>query len=321
MTATETEFDPFANDPTRWATSMRNHAELLLGVLEAAEVRSIVEVGAFAGDLTRLLVDWAAQNGATVGAVDPSPQPGLVELDEETDAVFLIRETSLEALGHIDFPDAIVLDGDHNYYTVSEELRIIAERSDELPLILFHDVCWPHAQRDDYFDPEQIPADFRQPLMPKGEGIFPGDNGSRVGGLPYPKSAAREGGERNGVRTAIEDFVAGRDDVRFVVVPMFFGFGVLWPTAASYSGELASLLDVWDRNPVIARLEANRVHHIAETWQLKERIAKQEEVLQRLLDSSAIGLAERMSRLRDRVGIGAGASVVSKEEIRRALGR
>ena len=36
---------------------------------------------------------------------------------------------------------------------------------------------------------------------------------------------------------------------------------------------------------------------------------------------SAFGLAEKLSRVRERAGIGKGATVVSKDEIRRALGR
>src|SRR3954453_10715230 len=125
----------------------------MLPCLEAAGVRSVVEVGAFAGDLTRVLVAWAAGAGATVGAIDPSPQPGLVELAERHPELELIRETSLEALPRIPLPDAVVIDGDHNWYTVLEELRGIGDRGGgaELPLILFHDVCWPHARRDDYF--------------------------------------------------------------------------------------------------------------------------------------------------------------------------
>ena len=51
--------DPFLNDPDRWGVSMAQHAELMLPCLDAAGVRSIVEVGAFAGDLTRVLVEWA----------------------------------------------------------------------------------------------------------------------------------------------------------------------------------------------------------------------------------------------------------------------
>src|SRR5207244_1635871 len=136
------------------------------------------------------------------------------------------------ALPELPLPDAIVIDGDHNYYTVSEELRLIGERAADtgLPLLLFHDVLWPHGRRDDYFDASAIPADARHPVVPEGDGIFPGEPGSGPGGLPYPRSAAQEGGPRNGVLTAIEDFAAARDGVRLAIVPAFFGFAVAWDT-------------------------------------------------------------------------------------------
>lgn len=329
MNRTSLDFDPYLNDPTRWATSMRNHAELMVACLDAAGARSVVEVGAFAGDLTRLLVDWAGGSGARVSAIDPSPQDGLVELDRDRPELELIRETSLEALPRIELPDVVIIDGDHNYYTVSEELRLIGERAPgaDLPLLFFHDVCWPHGRRDDYFAPDLIPAELRQPIVGNGHGIFPGESGVVPGGLPYPKSASQEGGPRNGVLTAVEDFAAGRDDVRLVVVPVFFGFGVLWPTDASYADALAQILDPWDRNPVLERLEGNRVFHLAqghtrqtELWGLQERVARQEQVLRRLLESSAFSVAERLSRLRERAGVATEQSVVSKDEIRRALG-
>jgi hypothetical protein len=320
--------DPYRNDPERWGTSMAQSAEILLPCLDAAGARSVVEVGAFAGDLTRVLVDWAAAAGARVSAIDPAPRDGLVALAGERPELELIRETSLAALPRISLPDAVVIDGDHNYWTVSEELRLIGERAAgaQLPLLLFHDVCWPHGRRDDYFDPEQVPADHRHPLAGDAGGIVPGEPGLRAGGLPYPRSAAREGGGHNGVLTAIEDFVAGRDDVRLAVVPVFFGLGVAWHLGAPYAAELARILDPLDRNPVLERLEANRVHHLAqghmrlaELWSERERRARQDAVLRRLLDSSAFAVAERLSRLRRRAGIAAEAAVVSKDEIRRAL--
>ena len=318
--------DPYANDPGRWAHSLIHHAEVLLPCLEAAGARSVVEVGAFAGDLTAVLVDWAAKSGASVAAVDPSPQDSLVELAQANDKLELVRETSLEALRHIEIPDAVVIDGDHNYHTVSEELRLIDERAGaDLPLLLFHDVSWPHGRRDDYFDAEQIPAERRQPIA-EGGGLFPGVSGVRPGGLPYRGAAAQEGGPQNGVLTAVEDFVSGRDDLRLAVVPVFFGLGVLWRRDAPWADALAQLLDPWDRNPLLERLEANRVLHLSvahvhfiEASQQQERIARQEAVLRRLLDSSAFSVAERLSRLRQRLGIASEQSVVSKDEIRRSL--
>jgi hypothetical protein len=300
----------------------------MLACLEAVEARSIVEVGAFAGDLTSLLLDWAEESGAHVLAIDPSPEGDLVQLDRDRAELELIRQTSLEALPEIPMPDVVIIDGDHNYYTVSEELRLIGERvtGGALPLLLFHDVCWPHGRRDDYFAPELIPEEYRQPIAGNGDGLFPGEPGLRPGGVPYPRSAAREGGPRNGVLTAVEDFVEAVPGLRLVVVPAFFGFGVVWHRDAAWADDLDELLDPWDRNPVLERLEENRVYHVAqshsrqvEIWKLQQRLARQEAVLRRLLESSAVGVAERLSDLRARVGVGKHAAVVSKDEIRRAL--
>jgi hypothetical protein len=321
-------FDPYSNDPQRWGVSLAQSAEIMLPCLDAAGARSVVEVGAFAGDLTRVLVDWAAGAKARIGAIDPAPQQGLVALARERPELELIRATSLAALPRIPLPDAVVIDGDHNYYTVREELRLIGGRATgaDLPLLLFHDVCWPHGRRDDYFAPDLIPDEYRQPLAGGAGGIAPGEPGLTPGGLPYPRSAAREGGARNGVLTAIEDFVAERGGLRLAVVPVFFGFGVVWHQDAPWSGAVARILDPLDRHPVLERLEANRVHQLAqgharlvELWQAQERRARQEALLRRLLESSAFGVAERLSRLRRRAGIATGQSVVSKDEIRDVL--
>jgi Methyltransferase domain len=319
--------DPYANDPGRWAHSLVHLAEIVVPCLDAAGARSVVEVGAYAGDLTRVLVDWASESGARVWAIDPFPHDGLVELDEGRGELELVRETSLEALAHIPLPDAVIIDGDHNYYTVSEELRMIGERASggRLPLLLFHDVRWPHGRRDDYFAPDRIPESHRQPIA-EGGGLFPGVSGVRPGGLPFRGSAAREGGARNGVLTAVEDFVAQREDVALAIVPVFFGLGVVWHRDAPWSDDVATLLAPWDRNPLLERLEANRVLHLAvahfqfvEASKAQESSARQEAALRRLLESSAFSVAERLSTLRRRLGIATGQSAVSKEEIRRAL--
>jgi len=321
------EFDPYLNDPEGWGVSLAQVAEIMLPCLDAAAVKSVAEVGAFAGDLTRVLVAWGAEAGARVQAIDPAPQPGLEQLAAEHPQLELIRETSIDALPRIELPDAIVIDGDHNYYTVSEELRLIGGRAPgvELPMLLFHDVRWPHGRRDDYFDPDQIPADARHRTA-DGDGIVPGDPGVVVGGLPYPRSAAHEGGPGNGVLTAIEDFVAAREGVRLAVVPIFFGFAVAWHTDRPWSEQVAAILDPLDRNPVLERLEANRVTHLArgyqrqtELWELQRRLTRQQQLLERLLDSSAFAVAEKLSRLRAGAGIATEQSVVSKDEIRAAL--
>ncbi len=317
----------YASDPGQWGASLINNGELVTACLDIVRPRSVVEIGAYAGDLTSFLVSWAEPSQARVLAVDPSPQDELVELARQRPDVELIQETSHEALAHLPIADAYVIDGDHNYYTVSEELRLIKERAEErpLPFLMFHDVAWPHARRDDYFDPELIPEEFRQPTA-EGGGLFPGVDEPQQGGLPYKFPASKEGGPRNGVLTAVEDFVRSQSGLRLAILPAFFGLGVVWHEAAPYGEELERQLAPLDRNPIMERLEANRTFHLASVHQQMaevtaalDRLRRQEELLRRMLRSSAFSLADRLSRIRLRAGIAPADVAVSREEILKAL--
>jgi hypothetical protein len=327
VTSVRPGLDPYLHDPSRWGASMAHHAELLLPCLDAVGARTVYEVGALAGDLTSVLAQWAAGAGAGVVAIDPAPGADLVRLADDRPHVELVRRTSLDALPELPPPDAVVLDGDHNHFTVSGELAALEAAADgTLPLVLLHDVCWPHGRRDDYFAPEQIPADRRHPVAPEGEGLVPGDPGTRPDGLPYPRSAAREGGPGNGVLTAVEDFAADRPELQVAVVPAFFGFGAVWDRRAAWADEVAAILAPWDRNPLLRRLEDNRLHQLAtaharyvENVVLRERLARREALLRRQLESSAFSVAGLLSRLRVRAGVAPAQSVISKDEIRRVL--
>jgi hypothetical protein len=315
--------------------SLANLRDLLIGCLEIADARSVIEIGSDRGLLTAELLDWAAGEREIVG-VDPAPHEDLEALASEHPELRLIRDTSHGVLREVELPDAIVLDGDHNYYTLSEELRIIGERApgDDLPLLLFHDVGWPHARRDSYYVPDRIPEEHRQPVV-KDASVVPDEPGVVEAGLPLDWAAAREGGERNGVLTAIEDFLATRDDMELATVPAFFGFGVVWSRGREWADQMSEYLAVWNDNPLLARLEANRVEHLVERLRAyreldalhkeairmyeeltrtTERMARQEEILLTLLGSGSFAVAERISRVRNR-----GEAVVSRERIRKAL--
>jgi hypothetical protein len=308
------DLDPHARDPGGWATSLLHNAEFVLGCLDAVGARSVVEVGAFMGELTRLLLRWAEPTDARVIAIDIAPHPDLESLEAAHDNLRLIRATSHAALAELPPADAIILDGDHNYYTVSEELRIIWQRTGEerrqLPLLLLHDVGWPHGRRDDYYVPERIPAEHRQPLADAG--LYPGEPGTYHGGIPCDNPAAHEGGPRNGVLTAVEDFIAAHDRLRLAIVPAFFGLGVVWDTAAPHHDALTKVLSTWDRNPLLQRMEDNRVVHLANTHvqmilaqEAQQQVAaqdrqlqRQRELLARMLKSRMLHTAELALRLR-----------------------
>lgn len=313
-------------DPPGWGYSLANVRELIVACLDAVEARRLLEIGAFEGDLTVDLLAWAEVSGASIETVDPVPAPKLLERVEQHPELVLHQRLSHEVLSGLgELPDAIVLDGDHNHFTLSEELRLIGELADRIgegrfPLLLFHDVGWPHARRDTYYAVDRIPEDKRPPIE-RDAGLAPGNPGTDPLGLPYPAAAAAEGGPANGTLTAIEDFSSGRAGLRFAIVPPFFGFGIVWHQDMTWSEQVAAILAPYDRHPVLQRLEANRVDHLVASHaraamlaELIERNRRQEELLRAMLGSRALDVAERVSKIKQR-----GEPIFSREKILEAL--
>ena len=315
---------PRVTDPLGWGYSLANVFELLAACLEAIPTRRVLEVGAYEGELTRDLLAWADANEASVATVDPLPPDRLRELAIERPDLHLIEDTGAAALAGLEeLPDSIIIDGDHNYFTLTGELEAIAARAadEPLPLLMFHDAGWPHARRDTYYAPDRVPENERQPLA-HNVGLTPDDPGvNKTRGLPYEWAAATEGGAKNGVLTALEDFIAERPDLKLAVVPAFFGFAVIWDQRAEWATDVAAIVAPWDDNPILHRLESNRVDHLVrshslaqEVHELRERVQRQEALLNDMLESSAFTMAEKISMIRQR-----GNPIFSRQRVNEVL--
>jgi hypothetical protein len=298
--------------PQDWDFTLLPFAGLILRLLDAVGPDTVIEVGADKGDFTAQLLDWASGRETTVTAIDPEPAPELLRLAEARPELNLIRLPSPDALAEALPAGAIILDGDHNYWTLSRELRAIGERSEgsALPLLLLHDIGWPHARRDTYYAPDRVPEEHRQPLA-RDALVAPGDPGTASEGMRFAWVAEREGGPGNGILTAVEDFVAERGGLRLAVIPAFFGLGVLWAEDARWANAVADTVGPWDSIPMLERLEEVRIGQVLN----RTRMNRQQELLRNMLNSRAFTIAERIARMRGR-----GNPPFSRERIRRALG-
>jgi SAM-dependent methyltransferase len=201
-------------------------------LLEEAAPRTIVEVGVRYGATTRLLLEYAAAHDAVVRGIDTVPVPAAQELAEQQPERFVFHHgRSLDVLPQLESVDSALVDGDHNWYTVVNELRLLADAAapgKDFPLTFVHDVGWPYGRRDLYYDPDTVPEDERQPLgrgglFPRRKDLVEDAGMNRTGW-----HAVVQGGPRNGVLTAVEDFVAESDiDLRLVLVIGFGGLGIL----------------------------------------------------------------------------------------------
>ncbi|NLD77098.1 MAG: hypothetical protein GX643_10570 [Acidimicrobiales bacterium] len=223
-------------------------------MLEVAEVERIVEIGALRGENTRQILDTVGPK-AELHVIDPVPDFDPEEHAKEFGGQYIFhRALSVDVLGDLEPMDAALIDGDHNWYTVYNECRLLAEVSTnagaQLPLMIFHDVCWPYGRRDLYYNPDSIPAEFRQEWAEKG--MIPGESELvPSGGLnPTMANAVTEGGPRNGVMTGVDDFVAEYPKpLRVIVLPIYFGLAiVVEEERLERQPELAKFLDHLDSN-------------------------------------------------------------------------
>jgi hypothetical protein len=254
--------------------SLANFAPVIRPLLRVAGCRRLVEIGAEAGIMTRELIAYAAEFSGELTVIELVPSFEVKSLIAAMSNIRLVPETSLSALPTLAAADAYFIDGDHNYYTVLHELTLIdrAISSTDVPLLAFiHDIGWPFGRRDAYCDPELIPPEFCHPhdwvkgMTPENPGLVEGG----IRGMGSSAAAVREGGPRNGVLTAVEDFLAERPDrFRLARVPAIFGLGVLYSADAAWAEQAAAVLAPYDDNPLIAAMERDRLQHLADHLQL-----------------------------------------------------
>lgn len=263
--------------------SMSEFSDLILGTLHAAEARSITEIGAEFGGMSQQLAAYAQAIGGSLTSIDPAPKPEFLDWAARVPAVRHLAATSLEAMPGCSNVDAWIIDGDHNYYTVSNELRIadeLSRRHGKPLLAILHDISWPCARRDFYYAPERIPAEHRHPYS-FDAGVTIGDPGYRehrgFRGGGHFAWALQEGGPRNGVLTAIEDFVAAGDTearpLSFANIPAVFGLGVVFDASAPWAAEVTRVLEPYHNNSLLASLELNRLRNYLAVLDWQDRDA------------------------------------------------
>jgi len=208
----------------------------------------IVEIGSANGSNTKNIILYALESGATVHVIDTVFQYDYQQLENDFPGVVkFYNEKSLTALPQIGSMDAILIDGDHNWYTVYNELLQIGNYAEQsgrpFPLALLHDVHWPYARRDLYYDVDNIPAEFRHPYKRMG---IPQDSGELSEDAilnSHLCNAVHEGGPQNGVLTAVEHYISNTHfELQHVVIPAIYGLGVVYPKGLMSNAEFSNFI-------------------------------------------------------------------------------
>jgi hypothetical protein len=228
--------------------------------LEALQPETIVEVGSAEGANTRNLLEYCQRHGAKLHVIDPLPQYDVAAWQEQYGEHLIFHKAlSLDALPAIERFDAVLLDGDHNWYTIFNELKLIEERSKAssrpFPLVMLHDIGWPYGRRDGYYNPDSIPDEYRKPFKQKG--MMPGSTELvEDGGFNSNfANALSENDPRNGILTAVEDFLEQTEQaIELIQLPGLHGLGILVSSQLKEANaKLATFLDGFKFSPTVVR--------------------------------------------------------------------
>jgi hypothetical protein len=227
--------------------SMNVFWTLIEPILTAFPARRICEIGLAEGAFTARLLAWGREHGCAYVGIDPEIDPAAAELVSAAEIAGdceVLKGYSLAVLPTLDRCDAYFLDGDHNFFTVRNELTLITgaacgvDASQPGPVVFVHDVGWPWGRRDMYYLPSAVPVAARQ-TWSETLGVSLEGNELVDGGLREPGRYAisvSADGARNGVLTAVEDFLAGPEgaDWAAIILPVAYGLAILYQPADAY---------------------------------------------------------------------------------------
>jgi hypothetical protein len=257
--------------------SLKEFDEIIFALLARVRPRSVLEIGSETGAFSDRLIRFCAESGGELVTVEPSPSAHLVEEALRSETFHLYQGMSLAYL--VDpgcRSEFAIIDGDHNHFTVYHELTLIerAWRAQNIEgVALLHDVAWPCGRRDAYYDPSGLPPEAVHPHSFE-LGVTLDARSLVRGGFRGEGSfawAAHEGGPRNGVRTAVEDFLAEHPEYGFLTVDAVFGLGAVFRKGTEVERAVREAFAPYD-NELVRRLERNRLELYLKVIELQDAL-------------------------------------------------
>lgn len=207
--------------------------DIIKPILREVKARYLLEIGAYKGDHTKWLARYCEENDGNLIVIEPIVTQEFRDVAKRFSRIRLIGAKSHDALPGIGEPlDAVILEGDLNYYSVLDDLTEIEKLANRtkspFPLVFFSSSSWPYARRDMYYDPDGIPSEARHEYSRSG--ITPWSRLLQEGLINYPFANAKmEGGAKNGVYTAVEEFADARSKtLRCFSLPINHGLGIIY---------------------------------------------------------------------------------------------
>lgn len=235
---------------------------IIMQTLKLISAKKIVEIGVGRGILTEKLLYLAESQNGHLTCIDlySWDEEKVDQLIQSSSNATFFKDLSLNVLPTLKAADAYIINGDHNYFTVLNELKQtwkLCQDAGKDFFAIVHGTCWPFARRDAYNNPGMLPQDavhphtWKEGVVPEYDATLP--DGYRIETFAF---ASHEGGEHNGVLTAVWDFVEDKKGVlQTVNIPAFFGLQFIYSKETSWANKLTEILKAYKDHDITVHLE------------------------------------------------------------------
>ena len=174
------------------------------------KVKNVIFTGSFNG--IDEIQEYCDENNIVCDFIDSNDN----DVDNRSEPITL---TKLENIKNF---DAIFLNDDANWYTIYNELNIIKNNNEVFPLVFICNNVFPNQRRDSYWNPKIIPEEFLNEFSDEFQynGISLSDDLFHAIDVNTPK---------NGVLTAIDDFLSENNSIKLSDIKFVNGIVILYP--------------------------------------------------------------------------------------------
>ena len=254
-------------------------------LLRTLAPKRILQIGAGDGELSGRLLEHCSRCRSHLDMVDPRAAEGL---EQRLGGATIQRVQPWKA--PLNQPaDLVLLDGEPNWwavFSILSALRGLASQGGRpFPVVLAHHVAWPYGRRDMYPNPDVVQETHPFAYL----GVDPDRADLVQDGLNSRFAHANhQGGPRNGVLTALEDFAASAPlEVELWTLPLLSGLGILVP-ASRMTPELRTMIDGFSSPETSAQAveaaSAEAARLAARLAEAETRLARRTAALERARD-------------------------------------
>lgn len=204
--------------------------DIIKVILNNFKVNDIIISGLLDSNLIREILNY----DASIVAISEN------DIEYAAFDIDVIDEFPLKILPNFSNYGAIFLNDDPNWYTTFNELSIIKKTNDEFPLVFICNNKFPHKHRDTYKNPNEIPDEFvheyskRFPICYNQEEIMICD------GFYH---SINENTPKNGVLTAIEDFIVENPEIGIMNINFIDEITILYPKSTITQIRINNIFD------------------------------------------------------------------------------